>query len=98
MEESVALQAIKGYLLMANREKVFLYNASSARHNYVRAGGLRLIFSVGLDEIITSFLNINRRVVDNGRKQVPLIAGDHEKHVVVSSGMDAWRCSRRTFK
>ncbi|KAL8042004.1 hypothetical protein ABFX02_09G022100 [Erythranthe guttata] len=87
LEEPMALQAIKGYLLIANKEKVLVYNVSS--QNYVRVGGgLRLLFSAGLDEIIASFLN--QQVVDvsieKGVSTIPLITSDYEKHVIISLG------------
>ncbi|KAI3454492.1 hypothetical protein Pfo_011155 [Paulownia fortunei] len=85
LDEPLALQAIKGYLLIANREKVFVYNVSS--QHYVRAGGLRLLFSAGLDEIIASFLN--QQVVDvNNEKRmaIPLITSDYEKLVIIGLG------------
>ncbi|XP_073295330.1 uncharacterized membrane protein At1g75140-like [Primulina huaijiensis] len=85
LDESVALQAIKGYLLIANREKIFVYNVSS--QHYVRAGGLRLLFSTVFDEIITSFLHqqvINTN--DDKGMQIPLITSDHEKLVLLGLG------------
>ncbi|KAL3835200.1 hypothetical protein ACJIZ3_009936 [Penstemon smallii] len=85
LDEPLALQAIKGYLLIANMEKVLVYNVSSQQ--YVRAGGLRLLFSAGLDEIISSFLN--QQVVDlndETRMAIPLITSDYEKLVIISLG------------
>ncbi|PIN15512.1 hypothetical protein CDL12_11845 [Handroanthus impetiginosus] len=85
LDEPLALQAVKGYLLIANQEKVYVYNVST--QHYVRAGGLRLMFSAGLDEIISSFLN--QQVVDlNIRKSItiPLITSDYEKLVIISLG------------
>ncbi|XP_057988763.1 uncharacterized membrane protein At1g75140 isoform X2 [Hevea brasiliensis] len=85
MDEPIAMQAIKGYLLVVNEEKVFVYNVST--QHYVRVGGPRLLFSAGLDEIRSSFLNY--QVVDaiNGwRRLIPLIASDHEKLVVLGLG------------
>lgn len=85
LDEPMALQAIKGYLLIANRDKVLVYNVSS--QHYVRAGGLRLLFSAGLDEIISSFLNL--QVVDLNNEKgspTPLITSDYEKHVIISLG------------
>lgn len=84
LDEPVALQAIKGYLLIANRDKIFVYNVSS--QHYVRAGGLRLLFSAGFDEIVTSFLH--QQVNTNADKgmQIPLITSDYEKLVILSLG------------
>ncbi|XP_057804564.1 uncharacterized membrane protein At1g75140-like isoform X2 [Salvia miltiorrhiza] len=85
MDEPLALQAIKGYLLIANREKVYVYNVSS--QHYVRAGGLRLLFSAGLDEIIAPFLNQQHGDVNmEERMGEPMITSDHEKLVIISLG------------
>lgn len=85
MDEPLALQAIKGYLLVVNEEKVFAYNVST--QHYVRVGGPRLLFSAGLDEIISSFLNY--QVTDTlaqRRRVIPLIASDREKLIVLGLG------------
>ncbi|KAG6412198.1 hypothetical protein SASPL_124868 [Salvia splendens] len=82
MDEPLALHAIKGYVLIANRDKVYVYNVSSQQ--YVRAGGLRLLFSAGLDEIIAPFLNQQQNT--EKKTGVPLIASDHEKLMVISLG------------
>ncbi|WCJ35157.1 hypothetical protein M5689_016423 [Euphorbia peplus] len=85
IDEPVALQAIKGYLLVINEEKVFALNVSS--QHYVRVGGLRLMFSTGLDEIRSAFLNYQS--VDSSpekKKAIPLIASDREKLVVLGLG------------
>ncbi|KAK4394691.1 putative membrane protein [Sesamum angolense] len=85
VDNPMALHAIKGYLLIANREKVVVYNVSS--QHYVRSGGVRLVFSAGLDEIIASFLHQQASdVEDEKRMQTPLIASDYEKLVIVSLG------------
>ncbi|KAL0341527.1 UNVERIFIED_CONTAM: putative membrane protein [Sesamum calycinum] len=85
IDKPMALHAIKGYLLIANREKVVVYNVSS--QHYVRSGGVRLVFSAGLDEIIGSFLHQQASdVEDEKRMQTPLIASDYEKLVIVSLG------------
>ncbi|KAL1566185.1 hypothetical protein AAHA92_01819 [Salvia divinorum] len=100
MDEPQALQAIKGYVLIANRDKVYVYNVSSQQ--YVRAGGLRLLFSAGLDEIIAPFLN-HQHVDANTEKKtgVPLITSDHEKLVVISLGngyVAMYRSNLTTFR
>ncbi|KAK6123491.1 hypothetical protein DH2020_042755 [Rehmannia glutinosa] len=84
LDEPLALQAIKGYLLIANKEKVFVYNVS-AQH-YVRAGGMRLVFSAGLDEIIASFLNQQAVDVNIEKLSIPLITTDYEKIVIINLG------------
>ncbi|KAJ6880762.1 hypothetical protein NC652_033948 [Populus alba x Populus x berolinensis] len=85
MEEPLALQPIKGYLFVVNEEKVFVYNVSS--QHYVRVGGPRLVFSAGLDEIKSSFLNyqVTSAPIER-RRAMPLIASDREKIVVLGLG------------
>ncbi|KAM7518251.1 hypothetical protein LguiB_017213 [Lonicera macranthoides] len=86
MDEPLALQAIKGYLLIINKEKAFVFNVSSHQH-YVRAGGPRLLFSAGLDEIVASFLNYQPMDLDTQKRGViPIIASDVEKLVILSLG------------
>lgn len=85
MEEPLAFQAIKGYLLIVGEEKVFVYNVSS--QHYVRVGAPRILFSAGLDEIRSSFLNYQSGDSDGeGMEAFPLIASDHEKFVVIGLG------------
>ncbi|EXC07284.1 hypothetical protein L484_021191 [Morus notabilis] len=85
MEEPLAFQAIKGYLLIVGGEKVFVYNVSS--QHYVRVGSPRILFSAGLDEIRSSFLNYQSSDSDGeGMEAFPLIASDHEKFVVIGLG------------
>ncbi|KAL0286686.1 UNVERIFIED_CONTAM: putative membrane protein [Sesamum angustifolium] len=61
--------------------------ALHAIKHYVRSGGVRLVFSAGLDEIIASFLHQQASdVEDEKRMQTPLIASDYEKLVIVSLG------------
>ncbi|KAJ0085628.1 hypothetical protein Patl1_09117 [Pistacia atlantica] len=87
MDEPLAFQAIKGYLLTVNEEKVFVYNIST--QHYVRSGGPRLLFSAGLDEIRSSFLNYQSMDVDvdaERRRVIPLIASDREKLLVLGLG------------
>lgn len=85
IDEPLAFQAIKGYLIIASQDKVLVYNVS-AQH-YARVSVPRLVFSAGLDEIRSSFLN--RQVVDlgtNRRTIIPLIGSDREKLVVLGLG------------
>lgn len=85
MQEPLAFQAIKGYLLIVSEEKVFVYNVSS--QHYVRVGAPRMLFSAGLDEIRSSFLNYQSSASDRERKETfPLIASDREKFVVIGLG------------
>ncbi|KAI3904401.1 hypothetical protein MKW98_014581 [Papaver atlanticum] len=85
MNGPLAIQAIKGYLLVVNPEKVFVYNISS--QHYVRLGVPRPLFLSSLGEIRSSFLNSQSlNEGSNNRRLVPLIASDHEKLVVLGLG------------
>ncbi|KAK7383053.1 hypothetical protein VNO78_28719 [Psophocarpus tetragonolobus] len=81
VDEPLALQAIKGYLLIVNSEKVFVYNVSSP--HYVRVGVPRPVLSSSLDELRSSFLN---HPIHAETKVTPLIASDREKLVIVGLG------------
>ncbi|OIW12045.1 hypothetical protein TanjilG_24443 [Lupinus angustifolius] len=84
MNEPLALQAIKGYLLIVNPEKVFVYNVSSP--HYVRFGVPRLVFSSSLDNLRSSFLNHPAVSLNAETRVIPLIASDREKLVIVGLG------------
>ncbi|KAL5558074.1 hypothetical protein UlMin_034285 [Ulmus minor] len=86
MDEPLAFQAIKGYLLVVSEEKVFVYNVST--QHYVRLGAPRIIFSAGLDEIRSSFLNYQTMDDLDAEKRdaIPVIASDREKFVVLGLG------------
>ncbi|GMI96794.1 hypothetical protein like AT1G75140 [Hibiscus trionum] len=85
MHEPLAFQAIKGYLIIVDPEKVFVFNISTP--HYVRAGVARLLFSASLDEIKSSFLT--NHVMDTNKERgqvIPVIASDREKLVVLGLG------------
>ncbi|GAV70281.1 hypothetical protein CFOL_v3_13779 [Cephalotus follicularis] len=85
MNEPIAFQAIKGYLMIVDEDKVFVYNVSS--QHYIRSGGPRQLFSASLDGIISSILNYQVMDVDGERRKViPLLASDREKLVVLGLG------------
>ncbi|AAG12694.1 putative membrane protein [Arabidopsis thaliana] len=88
MEEPVALQAIKGYLLIVNQEKVFVYNVST--QHYVRTTGPRLLFPAALEDIRSTFLSHREstKTTDHQKleKVTPLIASDREKLLVMGLG------------
>ncbi|KAI8548799.1 hypothetical protein RHMOL_Rhmol07G0302200 [Rhododendron molle] len=85
MDKPLAMEAIKGYLLVVNQEKVFVYNVSS--QHYTRAGGPRLLFSAYLDEIRSSFPNYRLTDLDTQKGMVmPLLASDTEKLLVLGLG------------
>ncbi|KAG7654844.1 WD40-repeat-containing domain superfamily [Arabidopsis suecica] len=83
MEEPVALQSIKGYLLVINEEKVFAFNVST--QHYVRTAGPRLLFSAGLEEIRSAFLSHRESSSRTTTvvKTRPLIASDRENLLVI---------------
>ncbi|KAL6956497.1 hypothetical protein U1Q18_043321 [Sarracenia purpurea var. burkii] len=85
MDKPLAFQTIKGYLLAVNQEKVFVYNVSS--QHYTRAGGPRLLFSAGLNEIRSSFHNYESMDPDaQNRTEMLLLASDSDKLVVLGLG------------
>ncbi|KAF8406406.1 hypothetical protein HHK36_008493 [Tetracentron sinense] len=85
MDEPFVVQALKGYLLIVNQDKVFVYNTSS--QHYVRVGVPRLLFFASLDEIRSSFLNFQGINEDSKRRRtMSLIASDREKLVVLGLG------------
>lgn len=84
MDEPFALQAIKGYLLIVNPEKVLVYNVSAP--HYVRVGVPRPVISSSLDELRSSFLNHPTLILDGETRVTPLIASDREKLVIVGLG------------
>ncbi|KAK8585092.1 hypothetical protein V6N13_139031 [Hibiscus sabdariffa] len=85
--EPLAILAIRGYLLMVDPEKVFVYNVYT--QHYVRAGAPRLHFSAGLDEIRSSFLTYQMMDTNKERRHTtPIIASDGEKLVVLGLGGD----------
>lgn len=100
MAEPLSFQAIKGYLLVANQDKVSLYNVSSL--HYVRSGGPRQLFSVGHDEIVASFLSSQSlEPNDKSRKVIPLVASDQEKLVILGLGsgyLGIYRSNLPVFK
>ncbi|KAF8103264.1 hypothetical protein N665_0188s0207 [Sinapis alba] len=83
IQEPVALQAIKGYLVLVNEEKVFVYNVST--QHYVRTTGPRLLFPATLEDIRSTFLS-HQESSKTKFKVTPLIASDREKLLVMSLG------------
>ncbi|XP_057526455.1 uncharacterized membrane protein At1g75140 [Amaranthus tricolor] len=85
MDEPLAFQAIKGYLLIVGREKIYVYNVST--QHYIRSGAPRLTFSAGIEEIKSSFLP-GQTMNENSEtdKAIPLIASDREKLVILGLG------------
>ncbi|KAG6512306.1 uncharacterized membrane protein At1g75140-like [Zingiber officinale] len=79
----VAIQTIKGYLLVASYDKVFVYNISS--QFYGRVGAPRLLFSAAIQDIKSLFLN-SEALAGGTSNEKPLIAADREKLVVLGLG------------
>jgi|UniRef100_A0A2N9GMA0 hypothetical protein len=85
MDEPVAFQAIRGFLLIVSEKRVFVYNVSS--QHYARVGAPRLLFSASLDDIRSSFLSYQANDVEAERRRlIPLVASDREKLVVLGLG------------
>ncbi|XP_074303186.1 putative membrane protein At1g75140 [Silene latifolia] len=87
MDEPLAFQAIKGYLLIIGQEKIYVYNVST--QHYIRSGAPRFTFSAGIEDIKSSFLpsqmeDENKR--EDANHAIPLIASDREKLVVLGLG------------
>lgn len=83
MQRPLAVQAIKGYLLIADTKRVSVYNVSS--HNYVRSGSPKLVFSTELSRIAASLLDQHQNA-DDIRSMVPVLGSDREKLVILSLG------------
>jgi hypothetical protein len=85
IEGPASIQAIKGgYLLVASRDKFFVYNISS--QYYGRVGAPRPLFFTSIREIKSLFLNSNlgESEEDGGTDmQNPLIATGREKVVIL---------------
>lgn len=100
MGKPQSFQAIKGYLLAGNHEKIFVYNVSS--QHYVRAGGPKLLSSADLNEIASSFLSKEQMSANGKRKLVkPIIASDREKLVILTIGsgyLGIYRSTLPVFK
>ncbi|CAL9074249.1 unnamed protein product [Musa textilis] len=79
----LTIQTIKGYLLVASYDKIFVYNISS--QFYGRVGAPRPLFSVTIHEIKSLFLN-SEAAAYGSLDVKPLIAADREKLVVLGLG------------
>lgn len=86
MNEPLAFQAIKGYLMIVSQDKVHVYNVSS--HHYARSGAPRPVFSTGIGEIRSLFSGYRETDEEGqGRQElIPLIASDREKLVILGLG------------
>lgn len=100
MGKPQSFQAIKGYLLAGNNDKIFVYNVSS--QHYVRAGGPKLLSSADLNEISSSFLSKEQMNANEKMKLVkPIIASDREKLVILTIGsgyLGMYRSTLPVFK
>ncbi|KAG1359116.1 putative membrane protein [Cocos nucifera] len=76
----VSIQTIKGYLLVASHDKVFVYNISS--QYFGRVGAPRPLFFATIHEIKSVFLNSDT-AADGSSTAKTLITADREKLVVL---------------
>lgn len=76
----ISVQAIKGFLLVVNHDKVLVYNISS--QNYVRGMSPRFAFSTNIDDIRSIFV---KDYFIKG-SDIPLLASDKEKLFVLGLG------------
>ncbi|KAK1286400.1 putative membrane protein [Acorus calamus] len=84
MDGPVAMQVIKGYVLISNYKRVFVYNVSS--NQYKRIGAPRLLFFASFEELKSQFLDSRVPSVETSHTQKPIVASDRDKLVVISLG------------
>uniref|UniRef100_A0ACD6ABM4 Uncharacterized protein n=1 Tax=Avena sativa TaxID=4498 RepID=A0ACD6ABM4_AVESA len=83
VDSPVAIQTIKGYLLVASQEKIMVYNTSS--QYYGRVGAPRPLFNTAIRDIKSMFAGASavQTATPAGK---PLIAADREKLVILGLG------------
>ncbi|XP_047092024.1 uncharacterized membrane protein At1g75140-like [Lolium rigidum] len=84
VDSPVAIQTIKGYLLVASQDKIMVYNTSS--QYYGRVGAPRPLFNTAIRDIKSMFAGSSAAmsaVMPSGK---PLIAADREKLVILGLG------------
>lgn len=82
-DSPVAIQTIKGYLLVANQDKIMVYNTSS--QYYGRVGAPRPLFTTTINEIKSVFAGPGA-VMSALPPGKPLIVADREKLVILGLG------------
>jgi hypothetical protein len=83
IDSPVAIQTIKGYLLVANHDKVVVYNTST--QYYGRVGAPRPLFATTIKDIKSVFAG-SGGMLGNAPAGKPVIAADREKLVILGLG------------
>ncbi|KAM0882719.1 hypothetical protein ACQ4PT_032093 [Festuca glaucescens] len=83
VDSPVAIQTIKGYLLVASQDKIMVYNTSS--QYYGRVGAPRPLFNTAIRDIKSMFAG-SGAVMSAMPAGKPLIAADREKLVILGLG------------
>ncbi|CAN6179688.1 unnamed protein product [Urochloa humidicola] len=83
IDSPVAIQTIKGYLLVASHDKILVYNTSS--QYYGRVGAPRPLFATTIKDIKSVFAG-SGGVLSSAPAGKPVIAADREKLVVLGLG------------
>ncbi|KAF8662269.1 hypothetical protein HU200_056473 [Digitaria exilis] len=83
IDSPVAIQTIKGYLLVASNDKILVYNTSS--QYYGRVGVPRPLFAATIKDIKTVFA-ASGGVLPSAPAGKPVIAADREKLVILGLG------------
>ncbi|XP_062227874.1 uncharacterized membrane protein At1g75140-like [Phragmites australis] len=83
IESPVAIQTIKGYLLVANQDKILVYNTSS--QYYGRVGVPRPLFATTIKDIKSVFAD-SGGVLPTAPAGKAVIAADREKLVILGLG------------
>jgi hypothetical protein len=83
IDSPVAVQTIKGYLLVASHDKILVYNTSS--QYYGRVGAPRPLFATTIKDIKSVFAG-SGGVLPSAPAGKPVIAADREKLVILGLG------------
>lgn len=83
IDNPVAIQTIKGYLLVASQDKILVYNTST--QYYGRVGAPRLLFATSIKDIKSVFAG-SGGVMPASPAGKPLVAADREKLVILGLG------------
>ncbi|KAL6606327.1 hypothetical protein ACP70R_041980 [Stipagrostis hirtigluma subsp. patula] len=83
IDSPVAIQTIKGYLLVASQDKILVYNTSS--QYYGRVGAPRPLFATTIKEMKSVFAGASGALSTEPAGK-PVIAADREKLVILGLG------------
>ncbi|KAK3128248.1 hypothetical protein QOZ80_6BG0458910 [Eleusine coracana subsp. coracana] len=83
IDSPVAIQTIKGYLLVASQDKIIVYNTST--QYYGRVGAPRPLFATAIKDIKSVFAG-SGGVLPTAPPGKPVIAADREKLVILGLG------------